>query len=109
MAYDRALDARILTLTKGWEGLCRRGMFGGLGYSLYGNLAFGIWGDTLVVRCGPERYQDCLAESGVTPFSATGRRMTGWVSVAPDKLDSDRELARWLELGQAFAASLPAK
>lgn len=109
MAYDRALDARILTATKGWDGLSRRGMFGGLGYSLNGNLAFGIWGDALVVRCGPERYQDCLAEPGVCAFAATGRRMTGWVSVAQEQLGSEQELARWLELGRSFAASLPAK
>ena len=84
-------------------------MFGGLGYSVRGNLAFGIWRDSLVVRCGPERYEECLAREGVTEFAATGRRMTGWVLVDPSGIRGDEELTAWLELGRQFAASLPPK
>jgi hypothetical protein len=39
----------------------------------------------------------------------TGRPMKGFVYVAPDGLESDAALHRWIARGVRFAASLPAK
>ena len=38
-----------------------------------------------------------------------GRAMPGWLRVDPEHLGTDRELARWVDLGTAYARSLPAK
>ncbi len=109
MAYDRDLETRIELLSVNWPGLSLKKMFGGLGYLMNGNMAFGIWRDKLVVRCGPANYESALSRSGVGPFDVTGRAMTGWVLVSPDTLEIPGQLLAWLEMGRDFAATLPTK
>lgn len=109
MAHDTRLEARIDLASLNWPGLAKKAMFGGMGYLMRGNMAFGIWRDHLIVRCGPAGYADCLALPDTRPFDVTGRAMTGWVMVAPDGLETDAGLAAWLERGREFAASLPDK
>jgi hypothetical protein len=38
-----------------------------------------------------------------------GRRMQGWLRVAPDDVRTKRQLAKWVGLGATYARSLPAK
>lgn len=109
MAYDTDLAARIDRQILHWPGFAKKPMFGGLGYLLQGNMAFGIWQDQLIVRCGAEHYARCLAQPDVREFDITGRAMTGWVMVAPAGCDEDRALASWLARGRDFAAGLPPK
>ena len=47
MAYDEGLEARIDDITRRWSmpELTKKKMFGGIGYLLSGNMAFGIWKD----------------------------------------------------------------
>ncbi|MEW5788502.1 MAG: TfoX/Sxy family protein [Pseudomonadota bacterium] len=109
MAYDTDLEARIDLASLNWPGFAKKKMFGGLGYLLNGNMAFGIWKDHLVVRCGPAAHAACLARPGVGEFDVTGRPMAGWVLVAPEGFADAAGLPAWLELGRDFAACLPAK
>jgi hypothetical protein len=50
-----------------------------------------------------------VREAGVTRFEMRGRTMDGWVRIDPSAVASDRELARWVRVGVAYAASLPPK
>lgn len=109
MSYDPGLADRIELASLHWPGFARKQMFGGVGWLLNGNMAFGVWKDHLVVRCHPEDYAACLDQPGVGPFDVTGRPMKGWLLVAPDHLEADADLLAWLERGRDFAASLPAK
>lgn len=109
MPYDTGLEARIDESFAEVEGCQKRKMFGGIVYLVGGNMAFGIWKDHLIVRCGPDRYRDCLRKKHTRVFDITGRAMTGWVMVAPEGLGEDDELLEWLALGEAFAAALPPK
>jgi TfoX/Sxy family transcriptional regulator of competence genes len=109
MAYDTELAERIERLSLNWPGFGSKKMFGGLGYLLHGNMAFGIWQDQLIVRCGPQQYGHYLAQPHVREFDVTGRPMQGWLMIAPDGLVKDQALLRWLERGRDFAASLPVK
>jgi hypothetical protein len=38
-----------------------------------------------------------------------GRRMLGWLRVGAEDVETKTELARWVELGTAYARSLPPK
>lgn len=38
-----------------------------------------------------------------------GRAMDGWVRVDPSATTSDQELTRWVQVGVAYAGSLPPK
>jgi hypothetical protein len=109
MAYDTHLEARIDLLSLNWPGLGKKAMFGGKGYLMRAHMAFGIIRDHLIVRCGPARYADCLAQVDVVEFDITGKPMTGWVMIRPAGIESDAALLSWLECGRDFAASLPPK
>ena len=63
----------------------------------------------LVVRVGPDYYQEALAQPYVRLMDITGRPMKGWVFVGHDAIDSDEDLARWMGYGLKFAGTLPPK
>ena len=109
MAYDEGLAQRIEDALGEVDGLEAKKMFGGVGYMLNGNMAVGVSGDDLIVRVGPERYEELLARPHAGPFGPTGRTMTGWVTVAPAGLSEDADLEEWVGLGVAFAVGLPPK
>ena len=109
MAYDEQLAERVRDLIALREGLTERRMFGGIGFMLDGNMACGVIGEELIVRMSPEDAERALAEQHVRPFDFTGRPMNGWVFVASEGVESDEDLAAWVDDGADFAASLPAK
>ncbi len=84
-------------------------MFGGLCFMSGGNMCFGIVGDELMVRVGPDRYEDLLAEPHAREMDFTGRALRGMVYVDPDGITEDPDLRRWLDRGLEFARSLPPK
>ena len=84
-------------------------MFGGLVFFLHGNIAVGVWQDSLIARLGSDRAEQALLEPHVKPFDVTGRPMRGWVMVEPDGVETDRQLTEWVELRLGFASTLPPK
>jgi TfoX/Sxy family transcriptional regulator of competence genes len=84
-------------------------MFGGIGFLLKGNMCVGVWKDSLIVRVGPEQYEDALRESFVSEFDITGRAMKGWVLVAEEGVEDDDQLQDWIECAVKFVRKLPAK
>jgi TfoX/Sxy family transcriptional regulator of competence genes len=109
MAYDAVLAARVAKALAGVPGVLEKRMFGGVGYLVRGNMACGVHGSDLIVRVGPERSADALAQPGARPFDLSGKAMAGWVYVAPGAIEADRELVRWVVQGVDFAETLPAK
>ena len=109
MAYDEGLLHRMRALLDEGPEVEEKKMFGGVGFMVQGNMACGILNDDLIVRVGPERYEEALAAPHARPFDITGRPMTGWVMVAPAGHAEDDDLNRWVQQGLAFAGSLPAK
>jgi hypothetical protein len=45
----------------------------------------------------------------VRPFEMSGRPMRGWLLVDADAIADDAALARWVDAGSEYAASLPPK
>jgi TfoX/Sxy family transcriptional regulator of competence genes len=109
MAYDEALTERVRDQLATERGLAEKGMFGGVAFLLDGNMAVGLSGDELMVRVGPERSEEALAQPHTRAFDMTGRPMRGWVLVGPDALGDDAALESWVSKGVGFARSLPAK
>ncbi len=90
-------------------GLEEKRLFGGVGFLLFGNMACGVRKDGLIVRVGPDRFQEALTRPGTRPFDITGKPMEGWVTVDPAGFASDEALRQWVEWGAEFAAGLPKK
>ena len=111
MAYDEKLANRVDRMLEHLNPpkLIDKKMFGGIGFMVQGNMAFGVHQDALIVRVGPDAYESALEKPGAGLFDITGRPMTGWVMVAGDAVEEDEVLADWVEQGVSFALTLPAK
>jgi TfoX/Sxy family transcriptional regulator of competence genes len=109
MAYSKSLADRIRWLLRSNRNLEEKKMFGGVGFLLNGNMLVGVWKSSLIVRLGPEQGTEALKQPHAKEFDVTGRPMKGWVMVEPDGLDSDSELANWIEQAKRFVETLPAK
>ena len=111
MAYDESLAKRIEACldAQGLPGWTGKRMFGGVCYMTGGNMACGVHRDKLIVRVGPDRYPEALKNPHAGVFDITGRPMKGWVSVSAGGFKTDKALQSWIDLGVAFALSLPPK
>ena len=109
MPYDEVLEGRIQAILDKQHGLVAKKMFGGVGFLVHGNMACGVHKDMLIVRVGPEAYDQSMQYPHTRPFDMTGRAMKGWVMVEPPGFESDEDLKDWVEQGLNFALSLPPK
>jgi TfoX/Sxy family transcriptional regulator of competence genes len=108
MAYDEKLADRIRRALGPDDEIEERKMFGGIAFLRGGRMFVGITGDDLMVRVGPECYEESLGKAHVRPMDFTGRPMTGYVYVAPAGRRTDTALRAWVTLGSRFVATLPA-
>ena len=110
MAYDEELADRLRELLVGEVGLTERKMFGGLAFLIGGNMSVAASGQGgLLVRIEPAQSEALLATTNARLMEMGGRRMPGWLRVAPDDVRTKRQLARWVKLGTTYARSLPSK
>ena len=111
MAYDQKLASRIEGFFDSLDipRLQIKKMFGGVGYLLNGNMAFGIQQEKLIVRVGKDAYQKTLKQPFTSQFDLTGRPMRGWVYVESSGISDDDELLSWINQGIDFASGLPPK
>ncbi len=109
MAYCEERADRIRNALQGVEGITERKMFGGLSFMLGGNMCCGIANRDLVVRVGPDGYEDALEQPHARAMDFTGRPLRGMVYVAPAGYETDKALAGWTSRGVEYARSLPAK
>jgi TfoX/Sxy family transcriptional regulator of competence genes len=110
VAYDEQLADRIRELVAGEPGLTEQRMFGGLAFLIGGNMAVAASGQGgLLVRVDPEQSDKLVATTHAYPMEMRGRSMQGWLRVDPEDVRTKRQLAKWVELGTAYARSLPVK
>jgi hypothetical protein len=109
MAYDELLGVRIRAALGPLPALEEKSMFGGVCFLVNGNMACGVYKDGLIVRVGREKYDWALSQPHTRFFDITGRPMTGWVMVDPPGCATESVLQAWVDLGLAFAQSLPGK
>ena len=110
MAYDEDLAERIRDLVAGKPGLTEKKMFGGLAFLIGGNMAVAASGQGgLLVHVDPDESDGLVATTEARLMEMRGRSMRGWLRLDAAHLSSEQDLARWVELGTAYASSLPAK
>jgi len=103
MAFDQYLADRISSFFKAKNlSVEEKNMMGGLCYMLDDKMCVGIVKDELMVRVGLEVYESCLQKPGCKEMNFTGRSMKGYVYVESSALDTDEELAGWLQLAVDF-------
>lgn len=109
MAYDEHLATRVRKILVGQTGVIEKKMFGGLAFMIRGNMCCGVNAGDLMVRVGPDAYEEALARPHVREMDFTGRPLRGMVYVGPTGCKSDDVLRGWVERGVSFSAALPNK
>jgi TfoX/Sxy family transcriptional regulator of competence genes len=109
MAYDEGVAQRVREALADERGVVEKKMFGGIAFMLRGNMCCGVVGEELMLRVGPDGYDEALAEPHARPMDFTGRPMRGMVYVAAPGFESDADLAGWIERAARFARRLPPK
>ena len=109
MPYDEKLAERVRAIFQAGPTYTEKKMFGGICFIVGRNMAIGVTGSDLMVRPGPDNFEDALMRPHARPMDFTGRPMKGFVFVESEGIVTDADLAEWVERGAAFARSLPAK
>jgi TfoX/Sxy family transcriptional regulator of competence genes len=110
MAYDEELAGRIRELLAGEPDLTEKKMFGGLAFLIGGNMAVGASGQGgILVRVDPEESNALVAKTKASLMEMRGRQMQGWLRVDSEAVRTEPQLTEWVQLGAAYARSLPAK
>ena len=110
MVYDVELAARIRELVAEEPGVTEQKMFGGLAVLVHGHMAVAASSEGgALVRVDPAQSDAIVAGSSARPMEMRGRQMKGWLRLDVETLRAERELAKWVALGTAYARSLPPK
>ena len=109
MAYDEELAERVRSALGSVKGVNEIKMFGGLCYTVGGNMAVGVLKDDLLVRLAPDDGDAALAERGVELMSVGGRTSRGFLAVGATATSTPKKLQTWVDRGVAYASSLPTK
>ena len=75
MAFNEELAERIRHGLVRKKGIEERKMLGGIGFLLHGNILVGVWKNSMIVRVGPDSYDEALLEAHVREFDITGNRI----------------------------------
>jgi TfoX/Sxy family transcriptional regulator of competence genes len=109
MAYDPELAQRVREFLKEKVYFNEKKMFGGICYLHNGNMVCGILNNDLIVRVGPEEYENALKLPNARKFDITGKPMKNWVMVSSKGYDLEADLFEWVQRGVNFTLSLPPK
>lgn len=108
MAFDERMADRIRDSLGPQVAVVERRMFGGLAFLWRSKMFACVVGEDLMVRVGKEQAAEALKRPHVRPMDFTGKPLAGYIYVAPEGVDLDEELERYLQAALAFVATLPA-
>ena len=109
MPYDDGVAQRVREALIDQSGVVEKRMFGGLAFMVRGHMCCGIVGAKLMVRVGPEAYEDALAQPHANEMDFTGKPMKGFIYVTAEGIEDDDDLQSWVDRGLRFVTSLPSK
>ena len=110
MSYDEELAHRIRAQLQDVSGVTEMRMFGGLAFLVHGNMAVAASGqDGLLLRVPPDDTETLAGQPHAERFVMRGKAMNGWLRVDPAGIDTEGDLGRWVQVGVAYAGSLPPK
>ena len=110
MAYDEKLAERIREAMASQRNVNEIKMFGGLCFTVNGNLAAGVRKNDLLVRVPQEDYATLLKEPGARTFDIMpGRTPKGFVVIDAKAVSTMPKLKKWVARGVEVASSMPPK
>jgi TfoX/Sxy family transcriptional regulator of competence genes len=109
MAYAENDGQRVRDALGDREDVVEKKMFGGLCFMVRGHMAVGLTAAELMVRVGPDAWEEILAEEHAREMDFTGKSLKGFVYVDPAGWATKKDLEKWVRRGVEFAESLPPK
>src|SRR5712692_8746796 len=109
MGYDEKTADRVRRILSTRGDVIEKKMFGGLCFMVSGSMCCGLTSTALMVRVGPDGYEEALAQPHARPMDFTGRALTGMVYVDPAGYKTDTALEKWVQRGVDFVSGLPPK
>lgn len=109
MAYDETLATRVRRALARKKAVTEINMFGGLCFTVRGNMCCGVLQNDLVLRVPRESYEKILKKPHVRPMDFTGRPLRGFIFVGPKGHKTAQSLKRWIDAAVRYAMSLPPK
>jgi len=109
MAFDEYLADRVRQqFTAKGVHFTEKKMMGGIVFMVDEKMCLGVDKDRkidvdrIMVRVGPDYYEEALEQKGVKHMDFTGRPMKGFVFVGPDGFDADADLSHWIDRALAY-------
>ena len=109
MAYAENDGQRVRNALGDREDVVEKKMFGGLCFMVRGHMAVGLTAAELMVRVGPDAWEDALAEEHAREMDFTGKSLKGFVYVDPAGWSAKKDLEKWVRRGVEFVETLPEK
>lgn len=106
MAAPKDLVGRVRDILSDQK-VTEKRMFGGLTFMVDGHMCCGVGKDGLMVRVGPDAYDNAIGQPGARPLDFTGRPMKGLVWIDPQAVSTKRMLTKWIAKGINFVNTLP--
>ncbi|WP_315815562.1 TfoX/Sxy family protein [Paraflavitalea speifideaquila] len=98
MSYNEQLADRVRELIAATERkIEEKKMFGGLCFMVNDKMCVGVEEERLMLRIGPNGYEEALEKEGCTPMDFTGKIMKGYVFVDRDVLATNKQLSWWIK------------
>ena len=102
MAYNEQLLNRIRESLMHLPNVSEKYMFGGVCFMVDDKMCVGIAGDELMCRIDPEKEEEAMSQKGARPMDFTGRIMKGYVFVAMDAIQQNKDFEYWINLCLAY-------
>lgn len=109
MAYAERDGERVREALSECDDVVEKKMFGGLCFMVSGHMAVGLTDAELMVRVGPDAWEEALADEHAREMDFTGKSLKGFVYVDPAGWNTKKSLASWVRRGVLHAQSLPPK
>ncbi|MEM1065430.1 MAG: TfoX/Sxy family protein [Pseudomonadota bacterium] len=109
MAYDEGIAEVLRADLSGEPGIGEKKMFGGLCFTLHGNMLCTAGKGRGLFRVGKAAEAQALAIEGVTPMEMAGRRMGGFVDADSEIYGDDARRGPLLAMALDFVRGLPPK
>lgn len=109
MAFNEDLTERVRHALGARAPFTEIKMFGGLCFTVKGNMAVGVVKDDLMVRVGADQHDAAVALPGARPMDFAGKPMNGFVYAGPEATDTDDDLQAWVDRAFAYVGPMPPK
>lgn len=109
MAYDEVLADRVRAILEERREVAEIKMFGGICFTLRGNMLVGVINDDLFVRVGKDAHAAALRLPGAREMDFTKRPMGNAVYASGPAIASEDGLRGWIDRALAFVDPLPPK